>query len=96
MNQHWLITYEKLLIHFGTDILKIVAVLVFWTPHIFANGPHFVALTQLRATKQGPKHLKFFFGMHSAQGFFGCMPRKILQENSRPFQQVASLLSYPG
>ena len=28
MNQHWLITYEKLLIHFGTDIMKIVAVLV--------------------------------------------------------------------
>ena len=27
-NQHWLITYEKPLIHFGTDIFKIVAVLV--------------------------------------------------------------------
>ena len=29
MNQHWLINYEKPLIHFGTDILKIVAVPVF-------------------------------------------------------------------
>ena len=28
-NQRWLITYEKPLIHFGTDILTIVAVLVF-------------------------------------------------------------------
>ena len=27
-NQRWLITYEKPLIHFGTDILTIVAVLV--------------------------------------------------------------------
>ena len=27
-NQSWLITYEKPLIHFGTDILKIVVVLV--------------------------------------------------------------------
>ena len=52
-NQRWLITYEKPLIHFGTDILKIVAVLVFLTPHNFANGPHFVALTQLWVTKTG-------------------------------------------
>ena len=27
-NQRWVITYDKPLIHFGTDILKIVAVLV--------------------------------------------------------------------
>ena len=29
-NQRWLITYEKPLIHFGTEILKIVAVFVFF------------------------------------------------------------------
>ena len=29
-NQRWVITYDKPLIHFGTDILKIVAVLVFF------------------------------------------------------------------
>ena len=28
-NQRWVINYDKPLIHFGTDILKIVAVLVF-------------------------------------------------------------------
>ena len=43
-NQRWLINYEKQLIHFGTNILKIVVLLVFWTPHNFANGLHFVAL----------------------------------------------------
>ena len=51
-NQRWVITYDNPLIHFGTNILKIVAVLVFLTPHNFANGPHFVALIQLRATKK--------------------------------------------
>ena len=64
-NQRWLINYEKLLIQFGTNILKIVAVSVFVTPHIFANGPHFVALTQLWATKTGSKicctHLSYTF-----------------------------------
>ena len=29
-NQRWVINYDKPLIHFGTDILKIVAVLVFF------------------------------------------------------------------
>ena len=33
-NQPPLMTSEKPLIHCGTDILKIVVVLVFWTPHI--------------------------------------------------------------
>ena len=42
-NQRWVINYDKPLIHFGTDLLKIVAGLVFLTPHIFANGPHFVS-----------------------------------------------------
>ena len=51
-NQRWVINYDQPLVHFGTDILKIVAVLVFLTPHIFANGPHFVALTQLRADRK--------------------------------------------
>ena len=51
MNQRWAINYDKPLIHFGSDILKIVAESVFLTPHFFANRPHFVALTQLRATK---------------------------------------------
>ena len=65
MKQRWLISYEKPLIHFGADILKIVAVLVFLTPHNFANGPHFVALTQLWATKTGSNicctHLSYTF-----------------------------------
>ena len=54
-NQRWVTNYDKPLIHFETDILKIVAMLVFLTPHIFANRLHFVALTQLRATKTGSK-----------------------------------------
>ena len=29
-NQRWVINYDKPLIHFGTDILKIVAVLIFF------------------------------------------------------------------
>jgi len=37
--------YEPTLIQFGSDILKIVAVWIFWTAHNFANGSHFVALT---------------------------------------------------
>ena len=41
-NERWFITNEKLLIHFGTDILKIMAGSVFLTPHIFANGLHLV------------------------------------------------------
>ena len=52
-NQHWVIVYDPTLIHFGADIPKIVSCLFFLTPHNFANGPHFVALTQLRATKTG-------------------------------------------
>jgi len=78
-NQHWVINYDKPPIHFGTDILKIVAISVFLTPHIFSNGPHFVALTQLRATKTGSKKCLIFFiffGMLSAQGFSGCLPQK--------------------
>ena len=57
-NQLWLMNYEKLLIHFGADILKIVAVLVFCDPHNFAN-----ALTQLRDTKTkiGCTHLSYTF-----------------------------------
>ena len=51
-NQRWVLNYDKPLINFGTDILKIVAVLVFFlTPHNFANGPHFVALAHLRPTE---------------------------------------------
>ena len=38
---------------------------IFLTPHNFANGPHFVALTQLRATKTGSNicctHLSYTF-----------------------------------
>ena len=60
-NQRWVINYDKPLIHFGTDILKIVAVSFFLKPHIFANGPHFVALTQIWATKTGSKQFLNFF-----------------------------------
>ena len=65
MNQRWVIDYDPMLIRFGSDILKIAAVLIFLTPHNFANGPHFVALTQLRATKTGSNicctHLSYTF-----------------------------------
>ena len=54
----------------------------FATAHIFANGPRFVALTQLLATKRGSKIFLnifniFFLGMLSGLGFSGCMPPKI-------------------
>ena len=64
-NQGWVINYDKPLIHFGTDIVKILAVLVFLNTSYFDNGQHFVALTQLRATKTGSKicctHLSYTF-----------------------------------
>ena len=64
-NQHWVIVHDPKPIRFGADIPKIVAVLIFLTPHNFANGPHFVALTQLWATKTGSNicctHLSFTF-----------------------------------
>ena len=37
------------------QIRKLWEIHFFATPHNFANGPHFVALTQLRATKTGSK-----------------------------------------
>ena len=44
---------------------KLWPCLFFWTAHNFANGPHFVALTQLRATKTGSNicctHLSYTF-----------------------------------
>ena len=50
---------------FGSSNSKIVGDTFFWTPHNFANGPHFVALTQLQATKTGSKicctHLSYTF-----------------------------------
>ena len=55
MNQRWVITYDKPLIHFGTDILKIVAVSVFLTSLIFSNGLHFVALNRLQVNKTDPQ-----------------------------------------
>ena len=56
--QRWLIiTYEKPLIHFGTDILEIVAVSVFCLLLFFANGLHFVVLNGLRPTKTGSKKI---------------------------------------
>ena len=47
------------------QIRKLWEIHFFVTPHNFANGPHFVALTQLRATKTGSKicctHLSYTF-----------------------------------
>ena len=54
----------------------------FWTPHYFANGPHIVALTQLRASKTGSKicctqSTIHIFWILSELGFRGYFPRKI-------------------
>ena len=47
------------------QIRKLWEIHFFATPHNFANGPHFVALTQLQATKTGSKicrtHLSYTF-----------------------------------
>ena len=59
------IVYGKKWFAWWGSISKIVGDLLFSTPHNFANGPHFVALTQLRATKTGSNicftHLSYAF-----------------------------------
>ena len=61
---------------------KLWPYLFFLTAHNFANGPHFVALTQLRATKTGSKicctqSTMYIFWILSELGFRGYLPRKI-------------------
>ena len=74
-NQNWALKHKSLLaidygktwFKFVSSNLKIVVVVLFFTAHIFANGPHFVALTQLRATKTGSNicctHLSYTFAV---------------------------------
>ena len=68
--------------HSQTSKSKLWPCLFFLTAHNFANGPHFVALTQLRATKTGSKicctHLSYTFSESWVrQDSVGTCPEKI-------------------
>ena len=61
---------------------KLWSWLLFVTPHNFANGPHFVALTQLRPTKTGSNicctHLSYTFSeFWVRKDFVGTCPEKV-------------------
>ena len=70
-NQNWALKHKSLLaidygktwFKFVSSNLKIVVVVLFFTAHIFANGPHFVALSKLRAAKT--RSNKFFSTAHN-------------------------------
>ena len=85
-NQNWALKHKSLLaidygktwFKFVSSNLKIVLVVLFFTAHIFANGPHFVALSKLRAAKtRSNKFFSLFFSeCWVRKDFLGVCPKK--------------------
>ena len=61
------IDYERKWFKFGNSNSKIVGVRFFVTPHNFANGPHLVALTRVRATKTGSEIFAYFWNFRNPE-----------------------------
>ena len=71
------IYYGKKWFKFRSSNSKTVGYTFFLTPHIFANGPHLVALTQLQATKTRSKFFSIFFlECWVRKDFLGVCPEK--------------------
>ena len=67
--------------------------IIFFTSHIFANGPHFVALTQLQATKTGSKNFfrKLIKKILCVRIFWVYAPKNAQKNPSENFREQSDL-----